>query len=116
MTLVYSFIFCGLICLLGQIILNNTNLTPGHITSLFVVIGSILGVFGIYNKICNTIGVGANILIISFGNILTNAAYNGFLKNGFLGLFDNLLGSVSLGISSAIIFSIILTIFTKAKD
>ena len=42
MTLVYSFLFCGFICLIGQIILDNTNFTPGHITTIFAVLGSVL--------------------------------------------------------------------------
>ena len=51
MTIFYSFIFCGLICLIGQIILDNTKLTPGHVTSLLVVVGSFFGMLGIYDKI-----------------------------------------------------------------
>ena len=50
MTIIYSFIFCGFICLLGQIILDNTKLTPGHITTIFVVIGAFLDSFNIYDK------------------------------------------------------------------
>ena len=49
MTYLYSFIFCGFICLIGQLILDNTKLTPGHVTSLFVVIGAFLDIFGIYD-------------------------------------------------------------------
>ena len=48
MTYIYAFLFCGLVCLIAQIILDNTKLTPGHVTSLFVVIGAFLDVFGIY--------------------------------------------------------------------
>jgi stage V sporulation protein AE len=115
-TIIYSFLFCGLVCLFAQIILDNTVLTPGHITSLFVVIGSFLGTFGIYDKIIKFIGCVANTLIISFGNTLTNYAYNGYLKNGLIGIFQNMLCGVSVGIVSAIVFSFILTIFTKLKD
>ena len=116
MTIFYSFLFCGFICLLGQIILDNTKLTPGHITSLFVVIGAFLGMLGIYDKIIDVVGAGASIPIMSFGNTLFNGAYIGFKSGGFLGLFDTLLCKVSLGISSAIIFSFIFSCFTKVKD
>ena len=116
MTLVYSFLFCGLICLIGQIILDNTTLTPGHVTSSFVVIGTILGTFNIYDHIASIVGAGANIPIISFGNVLVNGAYNGYQQMGFLGLFGNLLTGVSVGISSAIIFGFILSQFGKVKD
>ena len=51
MIYIYSFLFAGFICLLGQILLDNTKLTPGHITSLFVIIGSFLDVFSLYDKL-----------------------------------------------------------------
>ena len=50
MIYVYSFLFAGFVCMIGQLILDNTKLTPGHITSLFVIIGSALDVFNIYDK------------------------------------------------------------------
>jgi len=116
MTIIYSIIFCGFICLLGQIILDNTKLTPGHVTSLFVVIGAFLGFIGCYDKIIEVVGVGANIPIVSFGNTLFNGAYKGYLTNGFLGIFETMLKNVSLGITSAIIFSFIFSLFSKVKD
>ena len=116
MTILYSFLFCGLICLIGQIILDNTKLTPGHITSIFVCIGSFLGMLGIYDKFIKCIGAGSNIPITSFGNTLFNSAYLGYKANGLIGIFDNMLSNVSLGITSAIIFSFIFTIITKVKD
>lgn len=116
MTIFYSFLFCGIVCLLGQIILDNSKLTPGHITSLFVVLGAFLGMFGVYDKFIECVGVGANIPITSFGNTLFNGAYKGFQSGGFLGLFENMLCSVSLGITTAIIFSFIFSCISKVKD
>ncbi len=116
MTIFYSFLFCGFVCLIGQIILDNTKLTPGHITSLFVVIGAFLGMLGIYDKIIDCVGAGANIPITSFGNTLFNGAYEGFKSGGFMGILENMLGNVSLGIVSAIVFSFLFTIPNKVKD
>lgn len=115
MTIIYSFVFCGLICLLGQIVLDNTSFTPGHVTSLFVVIGAFLGIFGIYDTISSLVGAGASLPIMSFGNTLTNATYQGFLAKGFLGLFD-MLSKVSVGVVSATIFSFIFMLIFKPKD
>ena len=53
-TFVYAFLFCGFVCMVSQIILDNTKLTPGHVTSLFVVIGAFLDLAGIYDKISQT--------------------------------------------------------------
>lgn len=116
MTLLYSFLFCGFICLLGQIILDNTKLTPGHLTSIFVVVGSILGAFGIYDKIVKQVGMGATLPITSFGNTLVKNSYVGYLKESLIGLFSGMLQGVSLGIVSAIVFSFIIMLFTKLKD
>ena len=116
MTLVYSFLFCGLICLIGQIVLDNTKLTPGHVTSGLVVIGAILGAFNIYDRIIDLVGAGANIPIMSFGNVLVGAAYEGYNTTGFLGLFGNMLSAVSVGIVGAIIGAFIMIIFAKVKD
>ena len=116
MTILYSFIFCGFVCLLGQIILDNSKLTAGHVTSIFVVIGSFLGFAGIYDKIISFVGTGANTLIVSFGNTLFNGAYMGFRSGGIIGLFSNILVNVSLGISGAIILSFIFCLFSKVRD
>ena len=116
MTLIYSFLFCGFVCLIGQIILDNTKFTPGHVTSLFVVMGAFLGMLGCYDKIIDIVGAGANVPITSFGNTLFNGAYEGFKYNGFLGIFEIMLKNVSLGITSAIIFSFIFSLVSKVKD
>lgn len=116
MTLIYSFLFSGLICLIAQIIMDNSNLTPGHLTSMFTVLGSILAVFGFYEKIIEKVGTGANLLIINFGNNLTNYTYLGYLREGILGIFKNMLTGSSLAISATIIIAAIITLFTKAKD
>ena len=116
MTLLYSFLFCGLISLLGQIILDNSKLTAGHITSFFVVAGAFLGMVGIYNELAKIVGAGANLPITSFGNTLFNSAYIGFKSNGFIGLFDNMLCNVSLGITCAVTFSFIFSLIAKVKD
>ena len=116
MTIIYSFIFCGLVCLIGQIILDNSKLTPGHVTSILVVVGAFVSMFGLYDKIIDVVGAGASVPITSFGNTLFNSAYVGFKADGFMGIFSNIICDVSLGISSAIIFSFLFSIFSKVRD
>ena len=70
MIYINAFLFCGLICLLGEIILDNTNLTPGHVTSLLVVLGAILSFFGLYQKFIAFAGTASSIPITSVGNLL----------------------------------------------
>lgn len=116
MTIVYSFLFCGFVCMIAQIIMDNSNLTPGHITSIYVVLGTILGAFNIYEKIANVIGAGASVPIMSFGNLLVNSSYEGYLYRGFLGLFGNMLTGVGIGFVSAVVFSFLVSLPSKVKD
>ncbi len=111
-----AFLVCGVISMLGQIILDNTKLTPGHITSMFVVIGAILSFLGIYEVIREYSLVGSSIPITSFGNALYQASLEGFKENGFIGMFNNILSTTSAGISGAIFFGFIFSIFFKARD
>lgn len=106
--IIKSFIFCGVICAIAQVIKDNTKLTNGHITSLFVAIGALLGFFGIYDKLVSFFGGGASVVIMSFGNTL----YKGAIEKGIL----NMLGSVSVGIVSAILIASLVTLIFKAKD
>jgi stage V sporulation protein AE len=116
MEYINAFILVGLISMIGQIILDNTKLTPGHITSLFVIIGSILSFLNIYDYLTNYSYIGSSIPITSFGNLLYKSCLEGYTNQGIIGLFSNMYKTTSAGISSAIIFSFIITIFFKAKD
>ena len=116
MIYINSFIVCGIISMIGQIILDNTKLTPGHITSMFVCIGALLSFLGIYEKIRAYSLVGSSIPITSFGNALYQAALEGFNQDGFIGMFNNILSTTSAGISSAIFFGFIFSMFFKVRD
>ena len=106
--MIKSFLFTGLICLIAQIIKDNTKLTSGHITSLFVVIGAILGFLDIYDQIVAYVGGGASVVIMSFGNTLYKTA----VENGIL----NMLCGVSVGIVSSILIAFIITLICRAKS
>ena len=111
-----AFLFAGLICLIGQIILDNTKLTPGHITALFVVIGAYLDTFSIYDKIVDLAGGGALVPITSFGHLLTHGAFANIDHDGLFALFMGMFDLTSSGIVAAIIFSFVFTLIFKAKD
>lgn len=116
MIYINAFLIVGFISMLGQIILDNTKLTPGHITSLFVVLGAILSFFGLYEKIIDFSKIGSSIPITSFGNLLFLASYEGFKSKGILGIFSNMLSTTSAGISASVIFGFFVGIFFKSKD
>ena len=115
MKLVYSFLFCGFICLIGQIILDNTKLTPGHITSLFVVLGAFLDIFHIYDSVIKVVGGGAQLPIVSFGHSLVHGALSNTPKYGLIGLFMGMFDLTASGITAAILFSFIFSLVFKPK-
>lgn len=116
MIYVYSFIFCGLICLIGQIILNNTKLSAGHITSIFVVVGAFLDSFSLYDKIISVVGGGALVPITSFGHSLIHGALEKAQDFGVIGLLMGMFDLTASGITSAIIFTFIFSLFFQARD
>mgnify|MGYP003303531583 CR=1 FL=1 len=111
-----AFVFAGFVCMLGQIILDNTKLTPGHITSMFVVVGSFLDVFNIYDKLVLWAGGGALVPITSFGHLLIHGVMDTVNNFGIMGLFMGMFDLTSAGIVAAIIFSFIFTLIFKPRD
>lgn len=116
MIYLYAFLFCGLVCMISQIILDNTKLTPGHVTSLFVVIGAFLDTFGIYDKIVLYCGAGALIPITSFGHLLLHGAMDSASKLGIIGLSLGIFDLTSAGISIAVVSAFFLALLFKPRD
>jgi stage V sporulation protein AE len=115
MIYIYAFLFCGTICMLSQIILDNTKLTPGHVTSLFVVLGAFLDIFGIYDKIVLYAGAGALVPITSFGHLLIHGAMTAADDQGVLGLALGVFDLTAAGISIAIVSAFLLALIFKPK-
>jgi stage V sporulation protein AE len=111
-----SFIFVGLVSMIGQIILDNTKLTPGHITSIFVILGAFLDVFSIYDKIVRYVGGGALVPITSFGHLLTHGAMMKANTYGFVGIAMGMFDFTASGITSAIFFAFLFSLFFKPRD
>ena len=115
MLLLKSFLFCGILCMIAQIILDKTNWTPGHVTSLFVVIGAGLDTFSIYDRIIEMVGGGALLPITSFGHSLIHGALAKTDTYGFMGIFMGMFDLTASGITAAIIFSFFFSLFFKPK-
>lgn len=112
---IYAFLFCGFVCMVSQLILDNTKLTPGHITSLFVIIGALLDVSGIYDRIVLYCGAGAIIPITSFGHLLIHGAMDLASENGIMGLSLGIFNLTSAGISVAVVSAFFLAMMFKPK-
>ena len=116
MTYITSFIFVGILSLIAQLILDNTKLSAGHITSLFVVAGAFLDIFDIYDKIITVVGGGALVPITSFGHSLIHGALEKALTNGPMGLAMGMFSLTSVGIIAAIIIAFFLSFIFKPKN
>jgi stage V sporulation protein AE len=116
MIYLYSFIFAGMVCLIGQLLLDLTNLKAGDVTSLFVVIGAFLDIFSIYDFFVSKFGAGAMVVITSFGHLLIHGALAATTKNGLLGLFTGMFSLTASGITATIIFAFIISIIFKPKN
>ena len=116
MTYIYSFLFCGLLCLIAQLIIDNTKLSAGHITSMFVVFGAFLDIFNIYDKIIRVVGGGALLPITSFGHSLIHGALEAAHTSGFIGLAMGMFNLTATGITAAIVFSFIFTLIFRPKN
>lgn len=116
MTLLFwSFIIGGLICVLGQILMDVFKLTPAHTMSTLVVAGSILGGLGLYDKLVAFAGGGASVPISSFGNALVKGAMLEAEQDGFIGALTGIFEITTAGISSAIIFSFLASLIFKPR-
>ena len=116
MIFVNSFLFCGIVCLIGQMILDNTKLTTGHVTTIFVIVGAFLDTFSIYDKIILWAGGGALVPITSFGHLLSHGAMDMAMDQGLVALFMGMFNLTASGITAAIIFSFFLSLIFKPKD
>jgi stage V sporulation protein AE len=115
MDFINAFIVGGLICVVGQLFFDFTKLTPGHVMCIFVVIGSILDGFGIYDKLIKFAGAGATVPITSFGHSLLHGAMAEASDHGFIGIGMGIFSLTSSGISAAILFSFIVALIFKPK-
>ena len=115
MIYINAFLVCGLICAIGQIILEYTNLTPAHVNAILVVSGAALSFFGIYEELITVAGAGASVPITNFGYLLFKGAYEGFLENGFTGLLNKILTTSSGGLTFTIVIAFFVSVFAKPK-
>jgi len=111
-----AFLFAGFVCLIGQIILDNTPLTPGHVTTIFVITGAFLDTFSIYDKFVLWAGGGALVPITSFGHLLIHGALEKASEYGIIGLAMGMFDLTSSGIISAIVISFFLSLIFRPSD
>ena len=115
MKYVWCFVIGGLICTIGQILIDKTKLTSARILVLFVTMGVILTGLGLYEPIVNLGGSGATVPLTGFGYALAKGAIKGVQEEGLLGAFTGGIKSTAGGVSAAMIFGFIAALLAKPK-
>lgn len=116
MDYVKAFLVGGLLCLIGQILIDKTKLTPARILVSYVVIGVFLGAVGLYQPLVDFAGAGASVPLTGFGNTLANGVREAVEEDGFLGIFTGGLKASAGGITAAILAGLVASLLFKAKD
>lgn len=110
-----AFLIGGLICVIGQLLMDLTPLTPAHVLSILVVAGAILDGIGWYEPLIKFAGAGATVPITSFGNALVHGALQEAKIHGPVGVLSGIFQVTSAGISAAIIFGFLTAVIFKPK-
>ena len=111
-----AFFIGGLLCLIGQILIDKTKLTPARILVSYVVIGVFLGAIGVYQALADFAGAGATLPLTGFGNTLAKGVKKAVDEDGFLGIFTGGLKASAGGITAAIFSGLLASILFRAKD
>ncbi|RQD72913.1 MAG: stage V sporulation protein AE [Candidatus Syntrophonatronum acetioxidans] len=112
---ILAFLVGGVICLIGQLLMDLLRLTPAHTTVSLVVGGAVLGGLGLYEPLIKFAGAGASVPISSFGNALVQGAITESERTGLIGILTGIFEVTSAGISAALIFSFMAALVFKPK-
>lgn len=111
-----AFIFGGLLCFIGQVLVDKTKLTPARILVGYVIAGVVLSALGIYRPFADFAGAGATVPLTGFGNLLATGVKEAVKRDGFLGIFIGGLTAAAGGITAAILAGLIAAVVFRAKD
>lgn len=115
MQYVNAFWVGGLICVIAQILIDKTKMTPARIMVLFVVSGAVLGGLGLYEPLVQFAGAGASVPIVGFGNVLAQGVMKSVDEMGFLGILTGGAKAAAGGITAAILFGFLAALIFKPK-
>ena len=115
MMILKAFVVGGILCIIAQILIDKTKLTPARILVLYVTLGTILGGLGVYKYLVDFAGCGATVPLTGFGYNLSKGVIEELTKNGFLGAFIGGVKAAAGGITAAIFFGYIASLVAKPK-
>lgn len=116
MEYVWAFVIGGLFCVVGEVLIDYTKLTPARILTAYVVAGVILGALGWYKPLVDFAGAGATVPLTGFGNVLVEGVKKAVDENGFIGVLTGGLSGAAGGITAAMFFALIVALLFKSKE
>jgi len=114
-TYLIVFAIGGMICMLGQVLLNTTKLTPPRILLLVLLIGVALEALGLFKPIEEFAKAGVTVPISGFGSVLTRGAIEGAKTNGVLGAFEGGVSAATAGLTAAIVFGFLIALIFNSR-
>jgi stage V sporulation protein AE len=111
-----AFLCGGILCVLGQILIDKTKFSPARILVVYVVAGVVLGGIGVYSKFAELAGAGATVPLTGFGWTLSKGVSRAMAESGLLGIFTGGLTAAAGGIASAIFFGFLIALVCKPKS
>lgn len=116
MDYVKAFLVGGALCVIAQLLIDYTKLTPARILVSYVVVGVALGGLGLYQPLVDFAGAGASVPLLGFGNTLAKGVREAIGEQGFLGIFTGGLKATAGGITAAIVAGLLVSLIFKPKD
>lgn len=116
MDYIKAFLVGGALCLIGQVLIDKTKLSPARILVGYVVTGVLLGGLGLYEPLVKFAGAGATVPLTGFGYLLADGVKEAVQQDGFLGIFRGGLKAAACGITAAIMAGLIVSLIFKPKD
>ncbi|MCC8356806.1 MAG: stage V sporulation protein AE [Oscillospiraceae bacterium] len=115
-SLLKAFLVGGVLCLIGQLLIDLTRLTPARILTIYVVAGVILGAVGVYEPFAQWAGAGATVPLTGFGSLLATGVQEAVAERGVIGAFTGGFTAAAGGISAAIVFGLLAALVFKSKE
>ena len=110
------FLVGGLLCLVGQVLIDYTKLTPARILTIYVVAGVALSALGLYQPLADWAGAGASVPLTGFGHALAKGVRQAVAEKGLLGVFTGGFSAAAAGLCAAVFFGLIVSLVFKPKD
>ena len=111
-----AFFVGGLLCLIGQVLIDVTALTPARILTSYVVAGVVLGALGLYQPLADWAGAGAAVPLTGFGNAIARGVRKAVEEKGLLGVFSGPFTAAAAGLGAAVLFALVISLVAKPKE